>query len=101
MATSPPISLPATICPSVRDVQIVAGNFFGVLRLAPIRGRTLTPADDRAEAERAAVISFSLWQRMFDARDEAIGAAIKVNGHPFTVVGVLPRGFRGPDIIGG
>ena len=82
------------------DGHIVAGNYFDVLGLAPVRGRLLTPADDRADTERVVVISFSLWQRMFDRRDTAIGAPLKVNGRPFTVVGVMPNGFRGPDIVG-
>jgi predicted permease len=82
------------------DGQVVAGNYFEVLGISPFRGRMLVPADDLGAAERVIVISFSLWQRLFAGRDDAVGAAVKVNGRPFTVVGVVPRGFRGPDILG-
>jgi putative ABC transport system permease protein len=96
--------LPANVATSgqaVRvDGQLVVGNYFDVVGVAPARGRLLAAPDDRPDAPRVAVISHALWQRLFAGRDDAIGETIKVNGRAFTVIGVAPRGFRGTDLIG-
>lgn len=68
----------------------VTGNYFEVLGAQPAAGRLLVEADDAA-----AVISYALWQRRFGGRSAAIGAAIDLNGNPFTIVGVAEKGFRG------
>ena len=79
--------------------QLVSGDFFSVLRLQPHRGRLLTRQDDAAGGSHVAVISFALWQRLFAGSDRAIGKVVNINGRPFTVVGVAPRGFRGPSLF--
>ena len=81
------------------DGQIVSGDFFQVLGVRPHRGRLFTTDDDRVLETAPAVISFALWQRLFGGRDDAIGDGVQINGAPFTVVGVAPRGFRGPDVF--
>jgi predicted permease len=68
----------------------VTGNYFGVLGVRPAVGRLFVEADDAA-----AVISYGLWQRRFGGSSTAIGAAIDLNGNPFTIVGVAEKGFRG------
>ena len=68
----------------------VTGNYFDVLGVQPAAGRLLVEADDAA-----AVISYPLWQRRFGGSAAAIGAAIDLNGNPFTIVGVAEKGFRG------
>src|SRR5580700_2999729 len=68
----------------------VTGNYFEVLGVQPAAGRLLEEADDAA-----AVISYPLWQRRFGGSSAAIGAAIDLNGNPFTIVGVAEKGFRG------
>ena len=81
------------------DGEAVMGNFFEVLGLRPYRGRTIAVTDDRPSADRVAVISFGVWQRMFGGRDDAIGQDVRVNGRAFTIAGVVPRGFRGADVF--
>jgi predicted permease len=77
--------------------QIVTENYFTVLGIRAHRGRLI---DRDAAADRpSAVISYSLWQRMFGGGDDAIGAEVWVNGRPFVVTGVAPRGFRGADVF--
>jgi len=68
----------------------VTGNYFDVLGARPAAGRLLVEADDAA-----AVIGYALWQRRFGGSSAAIGAAIELNGIPFTVVGVAEKEFRG------
>jgi len=95
--------LPANLSSSDRaerlDGQIVMGNFFQVLGVRPHRGRLIEPSDDRPAAVRVAVISFALWQRLFTSRDAALGENVRINGQVFTVAGIAPRGFRGPDVF--
>jgi predicted permease len=78
--------------------EIVTGDYFDVLGIRPYRGRLITPDDDRS-GKPIAVISFGLWQRMMGGRDDAVGAAIHINGAAFTIGGIAPRGFRGPDVF--
>ncbi|MEO5960099.1 MAG: ABC transporter permease [Opitutaceae bacterium] len=70
---------------------VASGTFFPTLGAAAGEGRLLGPSDDRPEAPPAAVISSELSEQ----RGLAVGAEIKINTAPFTVVGVLPRGYRG------
>jgi len=83
------------------DGIFASGRMFDVLGVSAIRGRTFTPADDNRHAGRngaVAVISYGFWQRRFGGADEAIGRTLSINGQPFTIVGVTPRGFFGPDV---
>jgi putative ABC transport system permease protein len=75
--------------------QLTSGSAFGVLEINAARGRLLTPADDRADANLVAVLGHSYWQRAFGGRADVIGESITLGTQTATVVGVLPRGFRG------
>lgn len=74
----------------------VMGDFFGLLGVNPALGRIVGPDDDRPGAQRAVVISHGLWQRRWGGRSSAIGGSLTMDGEPYTVVGVLPRGFDYP-----
>ena len=79
--------------------QMVSGTFHSVLGVNAQAGRTLTPEDDRTQgAHPVAVISDGYWSRRFGRDPSAIGMAITINGRPFTVVGVTPRGFFGVSV---
>ena len=74
----------------------VSGNYFTVLGVVPALGRTFAPDVDRAQgAEPVAVISYAFWQRGFGADSGAVGREVRVNGYPFTVIGVAPPRFSG------
>jgi len=78
---------------------IVTGNFFDVLGVRAAQGRLLTVADDVTPGGHpVAAISHELWQSRFGGRSDAIGREIRLNGHPFTIVGVTPAGFPGPQV---
>jgi predicted permease len=80
----------------VRPVELVSGNFFRVLRLVPQAGRFISDADDTAElASPVAVISDRYWRSHFDARSEALGQTLLINGATFQIIGVSPAGFDG------
>lgn len=77
--------------------QIVSANFFSVLGIRPAAGRLFLPSEDRDEeaAYPNAVISDNLWRARFQRDPRAVGAAIRVNGRPVTIVGVAPPEFAG------
>ena len=86
-----------TGAPELVGIQIVSGNYFDVLGVRPLRGRLLSDADDGAPgASPVAVISHALWQRRFGSDPAVVGRSVRLNGFPFTVVGVGPEGFAGP-----
>jgi predicted permease len=79
--------------------QVVSGNYYSVLGLAPAAGRLFTPDDDRTPgAHHVAIISYSYWQRRFNGSPSAIGSKILIDGSPFTIIGVTPLGFYGLQV---
>jgi predicted permease len=79
--------------------QLVSGNYFDVLGVRPALGRTFLPEEDRTPgASPVAVVSHNFWTRRMNADPEPVGKVIKLNDHPFTVVGVAPRSFTGVDL---
>ena len=74
----------------------VGANFFKVLGLRPLAGRTFAPGEDRAEAPRVAVVSETLWARRFGSNPHLLGRSLNLNGQPYTVVGILRQGARLP-----
>ena len=83
--------------------QYVTGNFFSLLGVPALIGRTVQPSDDRPEAALVAVLSQGYWHRRFGADPLVIGRRITlggvyaagVNDHPFTIIGVAPGSFHG------
>ena len=83
----------------VASGQVVSGNYYGALGLAPASGRLISESDDRPDAPPVAVISHTFWRRRF-GETSAIGRPLALNGLPFTIVGVAPAGFRGTLQVG-
>ena len=79
---------------------MVSGSYFPTLGTRAVVGRLLNDGDDLTTgAHPVAVISHELWERRFDATPGIAGQTIALNGHPFTVVGVAPRGFHGTTLL--
>lgn len=79
----------------------VSGDFFRVLGVPAVRGRTFTAADDvRGGGPDGAVvvISYAFWQRQFGGASSAIGARLTVDLMPFTIIGVTPPNFFGVEV---
>ena len=86
----------------------VTGNFFSELGVTPAVGRLFVPTDvdiDRFIAAPVAVLGYGFWQHRFGGDSRAIGQTVRVQGVPFTVVGIAPPGFKGfgllaePDVM--
>ena len=100
----------ATVGDNAERVLIhqVSGNYYDVLGVRPQLGRGIRPLDDTPASETVAVVSDDFWESEFNRSPAVIGASIKLNDVPMTIVGVNPRGFTGaastlpseaPDVI--
>ena len=74
----------------------VTDTFLRVLGVSPAKGRDFTPADNAPGAEKVALIGHGLWQRDFGGAADIVGKAIRINGRPATIIGVMPPGFSFP-----
>jgi macrolide transport system ATP-binding/permease protein len=79
---------------------LVSGNYFEMLGVQSLQGRTFTPEEDRAQlAHPLLVLSYGCWQRRFGHDPAVVGKSILVNGRSFQIVGVMQRGFSGTESV--
>ena len=79
--------------------SLVTVNYFTVLGAVPAAGRLFGAGDsDQPGASPVAVLSHGLWTRRFDRDATVVGRTLRLNGHPFTVVGVAAEGFHGTGV---
>ena len=76
--------------------RAATANFFRVLGVAPLLGRTFTEAEDTPDS-RVVVIAYGLWQRRFAGEPSLLNTDIEMNGARVRVIGIMPRGFQFPD----
>jgi predicted permease len=74
----------------IRGKQVTR-DMLDVLRLKPALGRNFLPEEDRHGGPKVLMLGYALWQRMFQGDRTVLGRVLKLNGEPYTVVGVLPR----------
>jgi predicted permease len=79
------------------QAEMVSGNYFRTLGVDSIHGRTISPDDDQVASAPVVVLTHGFWQRAFAGDPDVLGKSIAVNGEPFEVIGVAPRGFYGVD----
>jgi predicted permease len=83
--------------PTVRAGALVSPGLFGMLGVAPIRGRAFDAAEGRAGATDRVVISEDTWRGVFAGDPDIVGRRIVLDQESAVVVGVMPRGFRFPE----
>jgi putative ABC transport system permease protein len=88
------VNLTGTGEPEELSVQFTTPDFFKILGVDPILGRTFLPEDDKGGESPVAVLSYGLWQRRFGGQANLVGQPITLNDTKFTVIGVMPRGFQ-------
>jgi predicted permease len=96
-AGAPAIIASDTALPERLRGMRVTPNLMRVLRVAPVLGRDLSEADAAPGAPAVVLISHAQWQSRFRGSADAIGAVIRLNGTPTTVVGVMPEKFGFPE----
>jgi putative ABC transport system permease protein len=72
---------------------MVTAEFFDVLAVQPMLGRTFVPEDSQTGRNHVVVLSHGLWQRLFGSNQRIIGQTIRLDATPYAVIGVLPNGF--------
>ena len=76
----------------------VTGNYFETLAVRPVLGRLLAPSDENAgHANEVAVLSYSCWKSRFSANPKIVGSIVRINKHPYEVIGVTPASFQGTE----
>jgi predicted permease len=86
-------TLTGTRNPEFIRAGAVTPEFFDVLAVQPILGRTFLPQEMQTGQERVAVLSYGLWSRRFASDPSIIGQTTRLDGAPYTIIGVLPQGF--------
>jgi len=76
--------------PAVRT----SANFFSVLGVEPIIGRTFQDGEDQPGGPKITMLTYGLWQRKFGGDNQVIGRSITINGDSYTIIGVLPASFQ-------
>ncbi len=71
----------------------VTPPFFKLVGIFPARGRAFTPEEGEIGSEHKVILSYALWQQLYGGDPFAIGRELRLDGTPFTIVGVMPRGF--------
>ena len=71
-----------------------SANFFSLLGVEPLIGRTFQPGEDNPGAPRVTVLTYGMWQRRFGGDQGILGQSLTLNGDSYTVVGVLPASFQ-------
>src|SRR5262245_9299423 len=80
-------------------VHLTSPGFFEVLGVPALTGRALTEYDAKANpGTPPAVLSYGFWQRRFNGDPDAVGRTIVLHGHPFVIVGIMPRAFNGISV---
>jgi predicted permease len=74
----------------------VTQNLLPMLGIQPWLGRLFAPGEDKEGAEHEVILGYGLWQRRFDSDRGILGKSITLNGESYTVVGVMPSGFKFP-----
>jgi predicted permease len=78
--------------------SLVSGNYFDMIGVRAVVGRTLTPSDDRIPGGHPVlVLSNDAWRSRFGSDPSIVGRTVKINGAPFTILGVMPPGFYGTE----
>lgn len=76
------------------NAPTVSANFFSVLGVDPVVGRTFLSGEDQQGGPNVTVLTYGLWQRRFGGDQNVIGKALTINGDSYTVIGVLPASFQ-------
>jgi putative ABC transport system permease protein len=80
---------------SLRAVK-TTDNFFDVFGVKPILGRTFLPGEDQPGKDNVAVLSYEVWRSNFGGKPDVVGKVVRIDGSPYTIIGVMPAGFRFP-----
>ncbi|MFB3776585.1 MAG: ABC transporter permease [Bryobacteraceae bacterium] len=91
-----PLSVGADGKTSRAWAELVSANYFDLLQVKPLLGRTFLPEEVREEGGApVAVLSYGMWRSRFGGDSNVLGKKLRLNRHDFTIIGVAPQDFRG------
>ncbi|MEY2493823.1 MAG: hypothetical protein QOJ45_315 [Verrucomicrobiota bacterium] len=76
----------------------ISADAFSFLGVQPILGRQFRPEEDQLNAPPVALIGYEIWQNHFGGDRSVVGKTIPINGKQVTIIGVMPKGWRFPEI---
>ncbi len=82
--------------PVLLDSVRSTDNFFTVFGVHPLLGRTYLPGEEQEGRNDVAVLGYDTWQTYFGGDPSILDRTVDLDGHPFTVIGIMPAGFRFP-----
>ena len=86
--------------PSVVWPYMVSGNYFDSLGIQPFLGQFIHASDEHGKnSVPYIVLSYAYWHSHFNGDPAAVGRTVQINKHPYTIVGVAPRNFRGTELF--
>ena len=74
----------------------VTASVFTTLGVQPVKGRLFLPQEDAIGANNVAIVSEKFWQARYGGNESILGSSLTLDGKPYTIVGVMPAGFRFP-----
>ncbi len=88
------VNLTGGSAPERVPVARVTAGYFELLGVPPVEGRAVRPEENVVGQHRVAMLSYGLWQRQFGGDPGLVGRSVFVNGFPYSVIGIMPQGFR-------
>lgn len=82
--------------PEAVQAAAVASDFFPLLRVQPLLGRTFTPGEDRPGQGQVVVLGYNFWRDHFASDPGVVGRSVVIDGAAYSVIGVMPETFRFP-----
>src|SRR5438046_479125 len=79
--------------PTRNTVTTVSQDFFSILRVQPVRGRSFNGDEQRFGAAQTAIVSYGYWQQYLGGAENLDAIKLRIDNHPVAVIGVLPAGF--------
>ncbi len=76
----------------------ISSGLFELLGVQPLMGRTFSAEEDRPNNDAVVILSYGLWQRRFGSDPQIVGQSINVGNRAHTVIGVMPAGFKFPEV---
>ena len=90
------VNLSGTGQPERLSVMMATSNIFQVIGLEPVQGRAFTRDEETEGHHRVLMLGYDLWQRNFGANPNVLGRTVKLDGIPYTVIGVMPPAIPYP-----
>ncbi len=94
-----PVSVSGASQPTRTTVAAVTPGFLTVFGIEPMMGRDFTATDDKKGAASAALVSYGYWRQYLGSAKDLSQSHLKINNSVYSVIGVLPPGFRFPDDV--